>query len=94
MSQLPPPVAVEPNQIVPGTATPAATSVVTATPAQPDNFAQQAGEAQPSLVAEFLDFLVNNKAWWLTPIIVVLLLVGLLVIFGAGAAGPFIYTLF
>ncbi len=93
MSQ-PPTAAVEPNKITPAnTATPS-TSVVTATPAQTDNFAQQAGEAQPSLLAEFLDFLVHNQAWWLTPIIVVLLLVGLLVIFGAGAAGPFIYTLF
>ncbi|MES2792211.1 MAG: DUF5989 family protein [Planctomycetota bacterium] len=60
----------------------------------PDDFSKQAGEAQPSLVAEFVDFLVNNKAWWLTPIIIVLLLVGLLVILGGSAAAPFIYTLF
>ena len=94
MSQLPITAAVESNQIIPGKITPPATSVVTAATGQPDDFSQQAGEAQPSLLAEFLDFLVHNQAWWLTPIIVVLLLVGLLVIFGAGAAGPFIYTLF
>ena len=64
-----------------------------ASPAQ-DEFLQQANEPQPTLVAEFLDFLVNNKAWWLTPIIVVLLLVGLLVILAAGPAAPFIYALF
>ena len=86
--------AVEPNKITSAITTPPATSVATAAPAQPNDFSQQAGEAQPSLLAEFLDFLVHNQAWWLTPIIVVLLLVGLLVIFGAGAAGPFIYTLF
>lgn len=59
-----------------------------------NDFSQEAEEAQPSLVAEFLDFLVHNKAWWLTPIIIVLLLVGLLVIFGGTAAAPFIYTIF
>lgn len=59
-----------------------------------NEFSNQAEEAQPSLVAEFLDFLVHNKAWWLTPIIIVLLLVGLLVIVGGTAAAPFIYTIF
>jgi hypothetical protein len=63
------------------------------TPAQND-FSQQAGEAQPSLIAEFVDFLVHNKAWWLTPIVLVLLLVGVLVIFAGSAAAPFIYTIF
>ncbi|MDB5335753.1 MAG: hypothetical protein JWN70_1372 [Planctomycetaceae bacterium] len=61
---------------------------------QPNDFSQQAGEPQPSLIAEFLDFLVNNKAWWLTPIIVVLSLVGLLVVAGSSVAAPFIYALF
>lgn len=72
-----------------------APSTQTPDPAAPqDDFSQQAGEPQPSLLAELLDFLVNNKAWWLTPIIVVLLLVGLLVILGGTAAAPFIYALF
>ncbi len=61
---------------------------------RPDDFSQQAGEPQPSLLAELLDFLVHNKAWWLTPIIVVLLLVGLLVVLGGTAAAPFIYAIF
>lgn len=69
-----------------------ATPEPTVTPG--DDFSTQSEEAQPSLVAEFLDFLVHNKAWWLTPIIIVLLLVGLLVIFGGTAAAPFIYTIF
>lgn len=59
-----------------------------------DDFSQQAGESQPGLFAEFLDFLVNNKAWWLTPIIVVLSLVGSLLVFASGVAAPFIYALF
>jgi len=57
-------------------------------------FRQQAEQSPPSLPAEFLDFLLHNKKWWLTPIILVLLLVGLLVVFAGTGAAPFIYTLF
>lgn len=57
-------------------------------------FAQQAEDAQPGLVMEFWDFLLHNKKWWLTPIVLVLLLVGLLVLLSGTAAAPFIYTLF
>jgi Family of unknown function (DUF5989) len=41
-----------------------------------------------------LDFLVYNKAWWLTPIVIVLLLVGLLIVLGSTGIAPFIYPLF
>ena len=37
----------------------------------------------------------HNKKWWMTPIILVLLLLGVLVVLaGTGMAGPSIYTLF
>lgn len=58
-----------------------------------DDFAAQAGEPQPGLCAEFLDFLIHNKKWWLTPIVLVLLLVGALILLSGTAAAPFIYTL-
>ena len=45
------------------------------------------------IIKEFLLFLRENKAYWLVPIIVVLLLITVLVILGPTAA-PFIYTLF
>lgn len=57
-------------------------------------FEKEAGAAQGGLVAEFSDYLRQNKKWWITPIVLVLLLVGVLVIFGGSAAAPFIYTLF
>jgi hypothetical protein len=57
-------------------------------------FAEQGAEARRGLLREYVDFLMHNKKWWLIPIIVALLFVGLLVIFGGGAAAPFIYTLF
>ncbi len=62
--------------------------------AEPDDYAKLADQRSPGLVREFFDFLRTNKKWWLTPIILTLLLVALLVILGSTAAGPFIYTLF
>jgi hypothetical protein len=65
------------------------------TAASPSNeFLQHAELAQPGLVREFWDFLRYNKAWWLTPIIIVLLLVGVLAGLFATGAAPFIYAIF
>ena len=46
------------------------------------------------LLRELLDFLGETRKWWLAPIVICVLLLGLLVLFGSGAAAPFIYTLF
>ena len=47
------------------------------------------------IVGELLQFFWQNKWWWLTPMILALLLVGVLVIFAQSSAiAPFIYTLF
>ena len=62
--------------------------------AETEDFAKLADQQAPGLVREFFDFLRTNKKWWLTPIILALLLVALLVILGSTAAAPFIYTLF
>ncbi len=66
-------------------------------PAKPDDrdddFASQADQAEMGLLAEFWDFLIHNKKWWLTPIILVLLAMGALIILSGTAAAPFIYTL-
>jgi hypothetical protein len=63
-------------------------------PSQADAFAREAGAGQPGLLAELWAFLRHNKKWWLTPIVLVLLLVSVLVILGSSAAAPMIYTLF
>lgn len=57
-------------------------------------FEKAAQEQSRGVVGEFVDFLKTSKKWWLTPIIVVLLLVGALVLLSGTAAAPFIYTLF
>jgi hypothetical protein len=48
-----------------------------------------------SIMSEFWDFLRVRKKWWLTPIVIFLVLLGALIIFTEGSAvAPFIYTLF
>jgi len=58
-----------------------------------DDFASQADQDEMGLMAEFWDFIIHNKSWWLTPIIVVLLAMGVLIFLSGTAAAPFIYTL-
>ncbi len=48
-----------------------------------------------SIVKELWDFMKVRKKFWLAPIIVLLLLLGLLIIFTeSSAVAPFIYALF
>ena len=50
---------------------------------------------QASLLREFWLFLRVRKKWWLMPIMVLLLLVGVLLVFAQGSVlAPFIYTIF
>ena len=47
------------------------------------------------IAGELLAFLWQRKMWWLIPMVSVLLLFGLLIVFGStSGVGPFIYTLF
>jgi hypothetical protein len=57
-------------------------------------FEDEADSAQPSVVREFIDLLMDNCKWWLAPIIVVLLLLAVLIMLAGTGAAPFIYTLF
>ena len=45
------------------------------------------------LFKELLIFAWENKAWWIIPVVLMLLILGLIIIGSQGAA-PFIYTLF
>lgn len=56
---------------------------------------QRAGQ-EPSLPLwkEFCLFIVQNKAWWMVPILLTLAAVGVLVAMSSTGAAPFIYTLF
>lgn len=61
---------------------------------QSGEFNKLAQEKRPHLLTEFWIFLKHNKKWWLLPILIVLLLMGLLVLLGGTAIAPFIYPLF
>ena len=48
-----------------------------------------------SILSELWDFMKVRKKWWLGPIVVMLVLLGLLLVFTQGSAlAPFIYSLF
>jgi len=47
------------------------------------------------ILRELLSFFWQNKWWWLTPMILILALLGALIAFAqTSAVAPFIYTLF
>ena len=66
----------------------------TATPAPETQFQQQAEQPPVGLLREFADFLWYNKLWWITPIVIVLLMVGGLIFLAGTGAAPFIYSMF
>lgn len=63
-------------------------------PQNDQSFEQASQSGGGGLFADLISFMSENKKWWLTPILLVLGLLGILVVFAAGGAMPFIYTLF
>lgn len=48
-----------------------------------------------SLLVELWEFMKARKSWWLTPIVVLLMVAGVLIIVGQSSAlSPFIYAFF
>jgi hypothetical protein len=46
-------------------------------------------------LVELWEFMKERKKWWLVPLIIMLVLLGLLIVLGQSSAiAPFIYTLF
>lgn len=51
--------------------------------------------AKFSVVREFFDFLRTRKKFWIGPVVVLLLLIGLILVLTEGSAlAPFIYSIF
>ena len=47
------------------------------------------------IIAEYLQFLREQKKWWMFPIVILLMILGLLIGFTQGSPlAPFIYTVF
>jgi Family of unknown function (DUF5989) len=52
-------------------------------------------KAKLSILGEFWSFLRVRKKWWLAPIVILLLTLGLILVLTEGSAlAPFIYSLF
>jgi hypothetical protein len=60
----------------------------------PSEFERASRQKPPGLWRQFIELLKSNKKWWLAPIIIALLLIGLGVILVASKAAPLIYPLF
>ena len=58
------------------------------------SFAELARGRRRSVWLDVWQLLREHKKWWLTPIVLMMLLLGWLALFAGGSAAPFIYTLF
>lgn len=61
---------------------------------QKSEFEKAKEEKQDSLLREFVDFIFENKKWWLIPIFLVLFLFALMSVIMSTGAAPFLYPLF
>ncbi len=59
-----------------------------------DDLRRLSEKKSTGLVREMWDFLSHTKKWWLTPILIMLVLLGVLILLAGTGAAPFIYTLF
>ena len=57
-------------------------------------FARAAARGQIGFLRELWSFLRSNRKWWLTPVILIIVVLGMIVVFGGSGAAPLIYTLF
>lgn len=62
------------------------------TDASPDDESPFPAE-RSSLVGEFWAYLMENKKWWMIPILAVIVIMGILIALAATGAAPFIYPL-
>ena len=63
-------------------------------PGHAPEFASLARGRPRGTTRELLDFFVHNKKWWLIPVVIALLGLGVLVALAGSAVGPFLYTVF
>ena len=63
-------------------------------PEEADAFERLSQSPPPGLLREFLQFIVQEKKWWMIPILLSLAIVGALVALSSSSVAPFIYTLF
>jgi hypothetical protein len=60
----------------------------------PRSFSELSGEKRRGPWRELAAFALENKRWWLIPILVILIAVGALALLSGTGLAPFIYTVF
>ena len=71
------------------------TDLIHMKPSEPNEFEKASLEPDNrGVVSEFWGLLKQNKKWWLLPIAILFLLLGLLIFLSGTGLAPFIYTLF
>jgi hypothetical protein len=63
-------------------------------PEDNNSFEDLAREAPQSFVKEVWYLLSTDRRWWLAPIVIAIVVLGVLVMLSGTGVGPFIYTLF
>jgi hypothetical protein len=63
-------------------------------PEDKNSFEDLAREAPQSFVKEVWYLLSTDRRWWLAPIVIAIVVLGVLVMLSGTGVGPFIYTLF
>lgn len=59
-----------------------------------DRFAAKISKRRSSLLEELGAFMLENRKWWLLPVLAAVLVLGAALLLGGTAVAPFIYTLF
>lgn len=60
-----------------------------------EDLARRAGQRSGgSALTQTLVYVVSGRRWWLLPVVLALLVMGVLVVVGTSSAAPFIYALF
>ena len=60
----------------------------------PSAFERASTVDRSTLLGEFVQFLRQNRKFWMIPVLLVMMAIGVLIVLGSTAAAPFIYTLF
>jgi len=63
-------------------------------PRSPNEFERQAAQATPGLIRETTGFIRQSGKWWLVPVVLALVALGIFIVLAETAVAPFIYALF
>ncbi len=59
-----------------------------------DRLRLEAGRKRVGLLSELWSFVATERRWWLLPIVLAFVVLGVLVLLSSSPAAPFIYPLF